>query len=76
MTKFIIVNTKTGKPVQYWTFAGHKHIVYCVSPEWAMKWEEEEEDSVKHRMEFLKANFPGQELTVLRITINTTVTIG
>ena len=74
MTKFIIVNTKTGKPVQNWSFADRKHIVYCVSPEWAMKWDDE--DSVKRRMEFLKANFSGQELTVLRITINTTVTIG
>ena len=76
MTKFIIVNTKTGKAVQNWSFATPKHIVYCVSPKWAMKWDVEEEDSVKRRMEFLKANFPGQELTVLRITINTTVTIG
>ena len=74
MTKFIIVNTKTGKPVQYWSFAERKHIVYCVTPEWAMKWDEE--DSAKRRMEFLKANFPGQELTVLRVTFNTTVTIG
>ena len=74
MTKFIIVNTKTGKPVQNWSFAERKHIVYCVSPEWAMKWDEE--DSAKRRMEFLKANFPDNELTVLRITSNTTVTIG
>lgn len=74
MTKFIIVNTKTGKPVQNWSFAERKHIVYCVTPEWAMKWDEE--DSAKHRMEFLKANFPGQELTVLRVTFNMTVTIG
>lgn len=74
MTKFIIVNTKTGKPVQNWSFAERKHIVYCVTPEWAMKWDKE--DSAKRRMEFLKANFPGQELTVLRVTFNTTVTIG
>lgn len=74
MTKFIIVNTKTGKPVQNWSFAERKHIVYCVTPEWAMKWDEE--DSAKRRMEFLKVNFPGQELTVLRVTFNTTVTIG
>lgn len=73
MTKFIIVNTKTGKPVQNWSFAERKHIVYCVTPEWAMKWDEE--DSAKRRMEFLKANFPGQELTVLRVTFNMTVTI-
>lgn len=74
MTKFIIVNTKTGKPVQNWSFAERKHIVYCVTPEWAMKWDEE--DSAKRRMEFLKANFSCQELTVLRVTFNTTVTIG
>ena len=74
MTKFIIVNTKTGKPVQNWSFAERKHIVYCVTPDWAMKFDKE--DSAKRRMEFLKANFPGQELTVLRVTFNTTVTIG
>ena len=74
MTKFIIVNTRTGKPVQNWSFAERKHIVYCVTAEWAMKFDEE--DSAKRRMEFLKANFPGQELTVLRVTFNTTVTIG
>ena len=74
MTKFIIVNTKSGKPVQNWSFAERKHIVYCVTHDWAMKFDEE--DSAKRRMEFLKANFPGQELTVLRVTFNTTVTIG
>lgn len=74
MTKFIIVNTKSGKAVQNWSFAERKHIIYCSSPEWAMKWDEE--DSAKRRMEFLKANFPGQELTVLRVTFNMTVTIG
>jgi hypothetical protein len=74
MTKYIIVCPKNGKAVQNWSFADRKHIIYCSSPEWAMKWDEE--DSAKRRMEFLKANFPGQELTVLRVTINTTITIG
>jgi len=74
MTKYIIVCPKNGKAVQNWSFADRKHIIYCSSPEWAMKWEEE--DSAKRRMEFLKANFPGQELTILRVTFNTTVTIG
>jgi hypothetical protein len=74
MTKYIIVCPKNGKAVQNWSFADRKHIIYCSSPEWAMKWDEE--DSAKRRMEFLKANFPGQELTVLRVTFNTTVTIG
>lgn len=74
MTKYIIISPKTGKPVQSWSFAERKHIVYCVTPDWAMKFDGE--DSAKHTMEFLKANFPGQELTVLRVTFNTTVTIG
>lgn len=74
MTKYIIVCPKNGKAVQNWSFAERKHIVYCVTPDWAMKFDEE--DSAKRRMEFLKANFPGQELTVLRVTFNTTVTIG
>ena len=74
MTKYIIVCPKNGKAVQNWSFADRKHIIYCSSPEWAMKWDDE--DSAKRRMEFLKANFPGQELTVLRVTFNMTVTIG
>ena len=74
MTKYIIVCPKNGKAVQNWSFAERKHIVYCVTPDWAMKFDEE--DSAKRRMEFLKANFPGQELTVLRVTFNMTVTIG
>lgn len=74
MTKYIIVCPKNGKAVQNWSFADRKHIIYCSSPEWAMKWDDE--DSAKRRMEFLKANFPGQELTVLRVTFNMTITIG
>lgn len=74
MTKYIIVCPKNGKAIQNWSFADRKHIIYCSSPEWAMKWDDE--DSAKRRMEFLKANFPGQELTVLRVTFNMTVTIG
>ena len=31
MRKFIIVSPKTGKPVQNWTFAGKKHILYASS---------------------------------------------
>ena len=73
MTKYIIVCPKNGKAVQNWSFADRKHIIYCSSPEWAMKWDDE--DSAKCRMEFLKANFPGQELTVLRVTFNMTITI-
>lgn len=74
MTKYIIVCPKNGKAVQNWSFADRKHIIYCSSPEWAMKWDDE--DSAKRRMEFLKANFPGQELTVLKVTFNMTITIG
>ena len=74
MSKYIIVNPKNGKAVQSYTFAERKHIMYCNDPEWAMKWDEE--DSAKRKMEFLKANFPGQTLTVMKITFNKTFTIG
>lgn len=74
MTKYIIVCPKNGKAVQNWSFADRKHIIYCSNPEWSMKWDDE--DSAKRRIEFLKANFPGQELTVLRVTFKMTITIG
>ena len=76
MSKYIIVNPRNGKAVQSYTFAERKHIMYCNDPEWAMKWPEDKEDSAKRKMEFLKANFPGQSLTVMKITFNKTFTIG
>lgn len=74
MTKFIIVNPKNGKAVQSWSFAEWKHIIYCSSPEWSMKWDDE--TSANIRKEYLEENFPGQALTVIKVTINTTYTIG
>jgi len=40
--KYIIVNPKTGKGVQSWDFSEPKHIVYCRSPEWTMKFDKED----------------------------------
>ena len=74
MSKYIIVNPATGKAVQNWSFADKKHILYCTSPEWAMKFADEE--SAKRRVDFLKKNFNAQNLTVLKVTFNTTVTFG
>lgn len=74
MSKYIIVNPATGKAVQSWSFAHKKHIDYCTNPEWAMKFIDEE--SANRRVEFLKDNFNAQNLTVLKVTFNTTVTFG
>ena len=74
MTKYIIACPKNGKAVQTWSFADRKHIVYCVSPEWAMKWDDEE--SANKRKAYLEENFPGQTLTVMKVTIETTYKFG
>lgn len=74
MSKYIIVNPRNGKAVQSYTFAERKHIMYCNDPEWAMKFEDE--DSANKKMEYLAVNFPGQTLTVMKITFNKTFTIG
>lgn len=74
MAQYIIVNPRTGKPVQNWSFAQPKHIIYCVSPVWAMKFDDEE--SANKRIAYLKENFPGQDLTALPVTIETTWRIG
>ncbi|MBO7694361.1 MAG: hypothetical protein J6T10_17245 [Methanobrevibacter sp.] len=74
MSKYIIVNPRNGKAVQSYTFAERKHIMYCNDPEWAMKFEDE--DSANKKMEYLTVNFPGQTLTVMKITFNKTFTIG
>lgn len=74
MSKYIIVNPRNGKAVQSYSFAERKHIMYCNDPEWAMKFEDE--DTANKKMEYLTANFPGQTLTVMRITFNKTFTIG
>ena len=74
MSKYIIVNPRYGKAVQSYSFAERKHIMYCNDPEWAMKFEDE--DAANKKMEYLIANFPGQTLTVMKITFNKTFTIG
>ena len=74
MSKYIIVNPATGKAVQNWSFADKKHIIYCNSPEWSMKFVDEK--SANRRVDFLKKNFNAQNLTVLKVTITTTVTFG
>ena len=74
MSKFIIVNPKTGKPVQNWSFAQPKHNIYCDTPVWAMTFDDEE--SANKRIDYLKENFPGQDLTALPVTIETTWHIG
>ena len=74
MTKYIIVCPKNGKAVQTWSFADRKHIIYCVSPEWAMKWDDEE--SANKRKAYLEENFPGQTLTVMKVTSETTYKFG
>lgn len=74
MTKYIIVCPKNGKAVQTWSFADRKHIIYCNSPEWAMKWDDEE--SANKRKAYLEENFPGQTLTVMKVTKETTYKFG
>lgn len=73
MPKYIIVNPKTGKAVQSWSFAERKHILYCTNPEWAMKFDKE--DGAQNILDYLKKNFPGPEHTVLKVEFKTTVTI-
>ena len=72
MTKFIIINLN-GKAVQLWTFAHtpKAHIIYCTSPEWAMKFDNEK--SANRQCESLKKHFPGQALKVMKITIETKI---
>lgn len=74
MAKYIIVCPKNGKAVQTWSFADRKHIIYCTSPEWAMKWDDEE--SANKRKAYLEENFPGQTLTVMKVTKETTYKFG
>ena len=73
-TAFIIVNTATGKPVQNWSFAGKKHILYCVSPEWAMKHDDAE--AAGRTLDYLNKNFGESRLSVMRVTFTTAVTFG
>ena len=72
--KFIILNVITGKAVQTWSFADKAHIVYCKSPEWAMKFETMED--AQKRVEYLKNNFPSQKLTAMKFTKTVTYKVG
>ena len=65
---YIIVNPVAGgKAVQTWTFAGKKAIVYCTGPEWAMKFGCEE--GARRTVDYLKKNFPVQNLVVMKVQI-------
>lgn len=73
MEKIIIVSTKTGKAVQNWTFADRKHVIFCQSPQWAMSFPSEE--SADGRIDYLRRNFGCSDLTVLKVKIESVVTI-
>ena len=72
--KYIIVNPKTGKGVQSWDFSEPKHIVYCRSPEWTMKFDKE--DGASRSVKYLSENFPGQVLQVMKVVIRTEIEFG
>lgn len=71
--KFIIVSTKNGRAVQSWSFA-FATVVYCKTPEWAMKFENEE--SAQDTKKFLEKNFPKERLTVMKLTTTMSYTLG
>ena len=70
--KYIIVNDYRDQAVQNWTFADRKHIVYCNSAEWAMKFDGKA--GAKRTMDYLKKNFPGQDLSIVEATFYNDVT--
>lgn len=70
--KYIIVNDYRDQAVQNWTFADRKHIVYCNSAEWAMKFDDKA--GAKRTMDYLKKNFPGQDLSIVEATFYNDVT--
>lgn len=69
--KYIIVNDYKDQAVQNWTFADRKHIVYCNSAEWAMKFDNA--DSAKRIKAYLEKNFPNQVLAVVKSIFQPTV---
>ena len=71
--KFIIVSTKNGRAVQSWSFA-FSGVVYCRTPEWAMKFDSEE--SAQDTKKFLEKNFPKEKLTVMKLTTTMSYTVG
>ena len=70
--KYIIVNDYRDQAVQNWTFADRKHIVYCNSAEWAMKFDDKA--GAKRTLDYLKKNFPGQDLSIVEATFYNDVT--
>ena len=70
--KYIIVNDYRDQAVQNWTFADRKHIVYCNSAEWAMKFADKA--GAKRTLDYLKKNFPGQDLSIVEATFYNDVT--
>lgn len=73
MVKYVIMNN-TGKAVQSWTFGDKPHVIYCKSIDWALK--SSDRTVLERRLEFLNKNFPGQNLRILKVTIETNVTVG
>lgn len=71
-TKFIIVNYRLDQAVQNWSFADKKHIIYCNSAEWAMKFADKA--GAKRTLDYLRKNFPGQDLSIVEATFYTDVT--
>lgn len=64
--KYIIVNDYRDQAVQNWTFADRKRIVYCNSAEWAMKFADKA--GAKRTLDYLKKNFPSQDLSLVEAT--------
>lgn len=75
MSKYVIMSL-TGKPVQTWTFAGKKKIIFCQSLDWALK--SDDEMMMGRQLEFLKKHFPEQskDLRVMRVAVTTNIKIG
>ena len=73
-TKFIVVNTRTGKAVQTWSYADRRHIVFCADPEWAMGHPDME--AAQRTADLLKKDFGDDRLTAMKVTITTTVSFG
>lgn len=72
--KFIVVNTRTGKAVQNWSYADRRHIVFCTDTEWAMGHPDME--SAQRTADLLKKDFGDEHLTAMKVTITTTVSFG
>lgn len=73
MEKYIILNLN-GKAVQNWSFSTKRHIQYCQSPEWAMKFDEEK--AAARWKDILNKNFPKERLVIMKIKIETTIIVG